>query len=312
MTKRKKARPSGVAAGGARRTPAQITPRPEQGRQIEGGDLVVLWRDEVRPGRRTGLAMTVDSCRSAECACRLVKLDGLVVPDDVAAIESTGDALRVSQWPDGEVGKPKRRILVEVDIETGEVAPILERETPDPELLAWVTSEVDGELLDRLHERWRIGKGWTGRSRVRRVLELDDWKPGELLGLDEVYEAERHDCFVVEETSYWAHLLLCPVPSCDCHLAEVMFGAVDGKKPGDVGRVRLALRFGEAEVIARLPEPGREALLDVLWRRFSTRHTVGPYLAAREARMRMAWPALERAVPVCLAPSTSLLAPAAR
>lgn len=308
MAKRKKSRPIGAATSGDRRTSDQITPRPEQARQLEGGDLIVFWRDESRLGRRTGLAFTIDACRSAECPCRLVKLDGLVVPDDVAAIESTGDALRVSYWPDGESAGLKRKILVEVDIETGEVAPISEREDPDPALLAWVTSEVDGELLDRLHERWRIGKGWMGRSRVRRALELDDWKPGELLGFDEVYEAERHDCFVVDGASYWVHLLLCPVPSCDCHLAEVMFGAVGGKKPGDVGRARLALRFGEAEVVAMLPEPGRAALLDDLWRRFSTRHAVGPYLAAREVRMRMAWPAIERVVPVPLAPSTSLRA----
>ncbi len=299
-----------VATDGGRRDQqascaGQVTPRPELRRQLEGRDLLVFWRDGSAPGQRSGLALTLDSCRSVDCECRAVKLDGLVVRDDVALIECTGDELCVSEWAGSAPAEPKRKILVEVDIETGDVEPL--HEEYDPDLLAWVTAEVDGELLDRLHERWRIGKGWPGRSRISRQLDLRGWAPGALLGFDEVFEAERHDRLVIGDAMYWVDTYLCPVPNCgSCGNADVVFSTVSTKEAGDVGSVQLALRLGAAEVVSQRPEPGQEAQLLELWERFSRRHVVGQYLARRQARMQMAWPALERALPTTAAVRTSL------
>ena len=42
-------------------------------------------------------------------------------------------------------------------------------------------------------------------------------------------------------------------------------------------------------------EAAKDQLLEKLWAQFTRRHDVRAYLTAREARMRMAWPAIERA-----------------
>ena len=305
MAKRKKTRPDVARPSTAistRRPSVQITPRPELRRQIDARDLLVFWRD-ASTGRRTGLALTINSCEKVACACRVVTLDGLVITDDVTQIEFARDVLTVTHLPDAAPLETKRKIYVEVDIETGEVDPL--KEDFDRDLLYWVTSELDGELLDRLHERWRLGKGWTGRSRIRREMDLRGWEAGELLGFDEVFEAERLDRYVIGEQGYWADTFLCPVPGCDCGDADVMFSSVGTEMSGDVGCVRVVLRGAAAEVVELRSEPGQGALLGDLWERYLHRHDVGTYLVQRQTRMRMAWGAIERALATTAAAATT-------
>jgi len=298
MSKRKPTQRAGRPPDRQERRPPprisdRIIPRPELRRQLAGRDLMVFWRDAADPGRRQGLALTIAACASPTCPCRAVQLDGIAIGDAVASIETDGRALRISGWPNvPTVDRETRRVHVEVDVETGDCE--LLGTDSDPDLLRWLTAEIDGELLDRLHERWRLAKGWPGRSGPRPDMALCGWQPGELLGFDQVFDRERVDRFVVEGASYWAHTFLCPIGSCDCRAAEVVFIQNDGD--ADIGCIRLALGSGTAQVVSEQPEVGREPLCAELWRRFSARHDVGAYLGQREARMRMAWLAIEQAL----------------
>ena len=292
----KSRRPSNGHGPRRARASDQITPRPEQRRQLEGRDVLVFWRDGDAPGRRRGLALSVDTCPSEQCTCRVVKLDGVVIADDSATLTFERDVLRVQRWASSPVvdhGKP-RIVVVDLDLETGELEP--RRDDHDPDLIAWLATEVDDELLDRLHERWRLGKGWPGRNGPRRQIDLRGWPPGELLGFHEVFDGERYDRFVVGDASYWAYTLLCPTPGCDCAAAEVQFGLADTEDTADVGAVQVDLSPTADPVADPHPEPGMETLLAGLWRRFAARHAVAPYLLQRQARMRMAWPAIEQAL----------------
>lgn len=273
------------------RTVSGVVLRSELDRQLDGHDIVVFWRAATMPGRREGLALKIHTCDAKDCQCRTVTLDGIVVADDAAQVDTRAGSLRVHRW--STAPQSQRGILVKLDIDTGVLS--AGDEPCDPDLFAWVCAEIDGELLERLHECWLIGKGVPGRGPIRATLDPRR-RVGELLDFDEVYMSGRFDRFVISKTSYGARTYLCPDPKCDCHRAAVVFGVTNAERSDEIGRVELVVTSApDVTLVETRTESGRDKLLGQLWELFTRRHDVCAYLAGREARMRMAWPAIERA-----------------
>lgn len=260
--------------------------RPELDRQLDGHDIVVLWRGASMPGRREGLALKIQTCDAKECQCRTVTLDGIVVTDDAAMVDARAGSLRVHRWSTAS-GAP-RGILVKLDIDTG--VPSAGDQPCDPDLFTWVSSAIDGPLLERLHECWLIRKGAPGRGPIRATLDLGR-SLGKLLDFDEVYASGRFDRFVIGKASYRARTYLCPEPRCDCHRAAIVFTEAAGD---ELGRVELVTTSGPGVTLVAAGT-AKADLLGQLWAQFTRRHDVHAYLTAREARLRMAWPAIDRA-----------------
>lgn len=265
--------------------------RPELDRQLDGHDIVVFWRAATMPGRREGLALKIHTCDAKECQCRTVTLDGIVVADDAAQVDTRAGSLRVHRW--STAPQSQRGIRVKLDIDTGALSP--DDEPYDRDLFEWVNAKIDGELLERLHECWLIGKGLPGRGPIRATIDLRG-RVGELLDFDEVYMSGRFDRFVIGKTSYGARTYLCPEPRCDCHRAAVVFAVTNAEQSDEIGRVELVATSAlDVTLVETGTESAKDKLLGQLWKQFTRRHDVRAYLPAREARMRMAWPAIERA-----------------
>ena len=143
----------------------------------------------------------------------------------------------------------------------------------------WATyaeSQIDGELLDLLHERWLRSKGVA-------LTPKTDWLPrvlDELISWDEAHPADRADLYLDDDQVFVAEELYCVKPTCTCDEAMIAFSPTTRGAP-DVGAIRI--RISTLDVVERTVKPSKAALLDRLWTAFSARHR---HLAERLAHRR--------------------------
>lgn len=141
-----------------------------------------------------------------------------------------------------------------------------------------IQSQIDGELLELLHERWLRAKGMTSSP-------TSDWAPrgtGELVGWDEAHPDDRQDLYLDGEMVVSADDLYCLKPTCTCNEVRVVFVPTTRGAPL-VGSVRVRLPAGA--VIATESKPAKAAALDRLWNAFRARHRVAELLERRQQQM---------------------------
>ena len=263
---------------------------PSTRRQLGEEGLVVFWRDGREPGQREGLACILSMCPHPECACQLVYVDGFVIDGRATAVSWDKDGVHVA-LPTG--ANPARATLGEkmiaiVDPDSGETKAHPDPpDTTDPALLGWLTSEMDGELLDVLHRFRARAKGYPP-ERPRADMDLDSVEEGHLAAFDELFEGARSDEYLIGDHRYWTGVYLCPDAECDCHQVRVAFFDEAGESGQTVGSVLLDLGgAGGISVIETAAECGAPPrLIRELWACFERRHMVGPFLRRREAQAK--------------------------
>lgn len=223
------------------------------------GLLVFERAESTGPSRM--LISRVESCTTQGCSCRDVGLLAIAVDiDDKFDPASLGGDTLNSKFA-------TEAMNAQLDIDAGTVAPDdYEGRVPlSADWASYLESQIDGELLDLLHEKWLRAKGMTSATRT-------NWEPrapGDLVGWHEAHPADRIDHFVDEEDVFRADDLFCVNPSCSCNEAVIAF-APAARGASDIGSIRV--RLPKLEVSERIVGPSDAAVLDRLWRAFTKRH----------------------------------------
>lgn len=148
---------------------------PFYSRQLGDDGLFILWRDGREAGRREGLACILSMCPNPDCACQDVYVDGFVIDEQAGSVSWDDDGVHIT----GPLGSASTRSMLEenlnaiVDPNSGET--IAHPDLPegdDPNLLGWLASEMDGELLELLHRYRARAKGYP-LERPRNNIDLD-------------------------------------------------------------------------------------------------------------------------------------------
>jgi hypothetical protein len=265
--------------------------KPTASRQLSEEGIIVFWRDGNSPGSRQGLACILSMCPNPECACELVYINGLIVDERVGEI----------CWDDGGVHAKSPEGLVTddfmsewmlstaVDPNSGEIVndPDFPDES-DPALMEWLTSEINGELLDLLHS-YRARLTGCKVEQPREDIDLDYVEAGHLAAFSDLFDCFREDEYLLNGKRYWTCIYLCPDPNCDCHEARIVFFDDEGDSGAGVGWVYLAISgpVGLHFIDMSAERGAPENLIKELWKLFERRHDVGSLLRRREALCKM-------------------------
>lgn len=265
---------------------------PTAGRQLGEEGLFVLWRPGAEPGTHQGLVCIASTCPDPDCTCEEVHVDAHPIPGHATEVHWDTSGLHVHGMtgPGGEPQDVDARLYAIVDPASGETTlhPDMEGDS-DPSLLPWLTSELDGELLDVLYRVLARTKGYPPEGplpdiRIGRLGER------ELVGVDELMDGVRPDEYVHADRTYWAGIFLCPIPKCVCHQALVVFfeETLEGDKDDDViGDVMLDIDGPAGFTMVEMKaEAGPRSLVQELWTRFKQRHDVGALLRRRQEQLK--------------------------
>lgn len=236
------------------------------------------------------LVSQLDACTTAGCSCRDIGLRALALEADdnfdPAALDT--ESLRAKL----ATGAMNFRL----DIDTGSLEPDdYEGRLPlSPDWVDYIASQVDGELLDALHEVWLHAKGM-------RSVPKSDWEPrdpGDLVNWYEAHPSGRPDIYIDDDGAFLAEDLYCVNPTCTCSEVVIVFSPARARSAPDVGSIRV--RVPSLEIIERSVKPAEAALLARLWRAFSARHRrLAERLSQRKRHMaELASEHLRRRTPV--------------
>ncbi len=263
-----------------------IAPRTDRSWELLPNGMLVFERPPGSPGSSRALVTRAVVCTAPECTCREVSLVGVDIDGEFDDTAATSDEL-VARLTSAEV------MNAQLDIDLGSLKPDdYEGRVPlSDDWVRYAQSQIDGDLLDLLHERWLQAKGTASVSQA-------EWKPrrpDELVAWLEAHPTDREDLYLDHDTVYAVDELYCVKPACTCSEVVIAFAPTTQGAP-DAGMVRV--RAPTLEVVERSPAPGKTAVLDRLWQAFSARHLhlgdrlshrkqVMSDLAASRARSRM-------------------------
>jgi hypothetical protein len=253
-----------------------VAPRADRSWQLFEHGLLVFEDAGSPSGPSRILVSRLELCTAPGCSCRDVGLRAIsfeVENRDLARAGLTNEGLH-SKFASDEA------MNAQVDIDLGLVEPDgHEGRVPlSEEWTRRLQSQIDGELLELLHQRWLRAKGVTSSPHT-------DWVPrgtGELVGWDEAHPDDRQDLYLDGDVVVSADDLYCVKPACTCNEVRVHFVPTTRGAP-PVGSVRVRLPSGA--VIATESKPAKAAALDRLWMAFRARHRVAELLARRQQKM---------------------------
>ena len=237
--------------------------------QLFEDGLLVFERPPDPTGPSRVLVSHVHLCKVPGCTCREVALRAVIldVDDEAGRVEIGDDTL--ARLTSNDV------LNAQLDVDFGIVDPNdHEGRVPlSDDWIRYLQSQVDGELLDMLHDRWLRAKGKTSVP--------IDWAPrapDELVAWGEAHSDARHDHFLDQagrDQSFIAHDLYCVNPTCTCSKVVIAFAPV---KYTDRNVGMLNVHVPDLEVVERTVTPHNADLVDRLWNAFLARH---PHLAER-------------------------------
>lgn len=267
--------------------------QPSARRQLGEAGLLVLWREGPEPGRREGLACTLSVCPVPLCVCENLYVDGYVLEGQAGTLVRDREGVHLHRPAGAEPARTlmAARLKAIVDPSSGETWARTDEplESP-PEIIDWLASEMDGELLDALDRYLSRAKGHRP-ERQRSDIDIEYAEEGDgVVGWGEFFEGSRVDRYVVGDRHYSVCLFLCPYFDCDCHRVRVAF--LDDDQEDDacatVGSVLLDLGGAQGmKIVEQEAQPGApDHLIRELWERFQRRHDAEAFLRQREARMK--------------------------
>jgi hypothetical protein len=264
-------------------------------RQLADRGPWVFWREAPGASLKEGIVAMVQTCGNEECTCREVTLS--VVPAAANLVEVALDDRRgrLALGYPGDTGaaapdNPGLRADVDVDIDTGEVRA---RGTASEEVIEWLRGEIDGPLLERLHDRWMAAK------RLRRCKEFVAGKwvrqpRGLMIAYAEPFPDQRQDIYLLDGAPFLADDQYCIEPSCDCGEVRVAFVAL-APSSGEAFVGSVSYDMAQCQPLETEVGPrGRRDRVERLWDAFSRRHPLPSFFEKRMRRMKAVGRALKR------------------
>jgi hypothetical protein len=243
-------------------------------------DLLVFERASGPWGPFRTLVSRVTFCTQRQCSCRDVTMTamgldlGMEFSRAPLALETLRPLLDSPQAMHARLAIDLG--LVEADDYEG-------RSPLSGAWVEWLQSQVDGELLDLLHERWLRAKGW--RLRTPEEVQWPAPQAGELLGWHETHPDERRDLFLDENLVFMAEEFYCVNPSCTCSEVIIDFAELlERDRARSIGSLRVALP--DLHVLEWESSRKPRAVLERLWTAFQRRHVrLAERLLTRKQRM---------------------------
>jgi hypothetical protein len=260
-------------------------------RQLSEEGIIVFWRDGISPASRQGLACILSMCPNPECSCGLVYVSGVIIDDRTSEIywDDGGVHAKSPDGVDSDDLMSEWMLSTAVDPSSGEIVndPDFPDES-DPALMEWLTSEINGELLDVLY-RFRARLNGSAVEQRSEDIDLDYVEAGHLAAFGDLFDGVREDEYLLNGRRYWTCIYLCPDPNCDCREARIVFFDDADDSGTGVGWVYLdisgAVGIRIIEMSAECGSP--EDLIKELWKLFERRHDAGSLLRRREAQCKM-------------------------
>ncbi len=237
------------------------------------------------------------TCRAPECACRSAIV--LCAPSGDREVLLTSGQPVAEAWLGGgghaQVAEGMSELTAfALDLDTRELHPPIGDAPLDLEahpVVKTITERLDDEVLDAIARVWHLGKGEevpAERGEGAATIEIEAWRPGDLVIWDEARPTLRSDVFVFGERVFAALELYCVAPTCECSEVIVDFSAVSPRGAPDPGHIELD---GAEATLHPVHERHRERLTE-LWgayvrryphyrERFAHRSTIMHGLAAR-------------------------------
>jgi len=269
----------------------RITVDHRRRRQLPEGGPWLLWRQlpPSRGGGREGLVLVLAACNNRQCQCREVKVQGFRVRDDLAGVELGHDGGLSLYYPQAEPSPSPQpdggvALVAWIEFESGELGleDTAKRSHGAAELLAWLRSEVDGEVLDGLYDVWLAGKGWKRRDQPDWQI-LRSTEPGALACWQEAFPDERPDVFLLRDGAFVVRDVHCIAPRCDCTKSRLIVFEMLERENREVGTVGVDFLRGTAVDFEALTVP--KAVLRRVWRAYAARHQVAQRLRTRKQRL---------------------------
>lgn len=254
-------------------------------RQFAEPGLWVFWRATAGSREKEGLVVTAVACDNRECPCREVHLSVVMANGLLSHVGFDAEGMFLGyDVTGGPVVPPERSLSAVVDYETGEVRADGD-EGVDEDLLRWLQSEIDGEVLDRAYDVWLGAKGWCRNP----APQYGGWvrERGAMVGFGEAYPDARSDCYLEGGRRFLAMDQYCVEPGCSCGDVVVQFIEFVDERGRCVGLVRYDASAGRATSFESEPSCTDE-FLRRLWGRYQARHSLPGRFQQRMARMKEA------------------------
>ena len=216
-------------------------------------------------------------------------MQAIRVRDNLVGLELKSDGnLRLSYAVEEASPRPQptgnQTVDAWIEFESGEVglSESTDRTGGATEILAWLRSEVDGDLLDRFYDEWLRAKAWKRRDQP-------DWEalrsiePSEMVYWQEAFPDERPDVFLLRDGAFMVWDAHCINPHCTFTDSRLMILDTVNHESHEVGsvlvdHVRGVAKDFEAFTISK-------SAMRRVWRAYSRRHQVAKRLRIRKQRL---------------------------
>jgi hypothetical protein len=218
-------------------------------------------------------------CPELDCDCREVTLTGVGIDLAVGARDFGIDSKQIAARIDGPEAMSAR---LHIDLGVVQAADTDGQVPLTAEWVAYLQSQVDGDLLDRLHDDWLRAKGI--RPKPRDEVTWPAVEPGQgLVGWYEIHPGDRRDSYLLDGVIFIAEELYCINPTCTCSEAVIDFAELtDDNRTLGFGHFRVSVPDLQVTEWKSKRESQRP-LLEKLWTTFQARHRrVGERLAERK------------------------------
>jgi SEC-C motif len=225
-------------------------------------------------GYAAELAVLATVCPDPDCECREATLQAFLIGSDGGSgVLAPGEEIDPQTPP---------ALTARIDIDSGEISA---EGADERQLLDRLRAEIDGAMLDSIHERWLRAKGLQ-RSESFAEGPWSADLPGRMVGYGEPFPDERCDVFRFDGVAFMAEDFYCVDPACDC--AEVRVSFLDTRKMRSaplIGSVVYDLAKGRPVKIELAARRWRGRVSD-LWNAFERRHVLPGHLARRMEKMK--------------------------
>jgi len=214
------------------------------------------------------------TCPTPDCGCRTAIV--LFVPGDAERLLERGRPVAEAWLGTGPYGQAAQELegvtAFALDLDTLELYPPIGDVPFDraahPDVKA-VVERLDDEVLDAIARLWHLGKGREpppGLGASGAKIEVEGWRPGDLVVWDDAQPALRGDTYVFGERIYEAVELYCVEQGCDCGEVIVDFSSVvPPEYPGHI-------EFDGHEATLHPEHERSHARLTELWTAYCQRH----------------------------------------